>query len=815
MWFFDDDEEEERADEVPNEAEVFSTARWPFGGTGQPDDVPAPSGTACVQISNALSRSEGDVGEFSFSGAADTLPVLPGLFIDGVGVVPLPLCDDKAKKLIEACKTPFSKENDAVMDRNDGTSWQLQPERVQFQNHKWEEGVKRLSSVAADRLGYKNVKMQCMLQKMVVYGEGGHIAKHRNTEKQDGKLATMVVQLPSAYEGGDLLVYKGKDMQYRHDFGKLDGSAAYLPHYAVHYTDAEHALEKVTSGYRLVLVYSICLVPEMQYLLENNGMSLTEELTDAINRMEDGDDSFALLLSHEYSGIGIGEVGAGSLKGVDRARFQALQEANRSVSPEKKLHFLIAQLTLEIHYSGDGERNETWEERERVETMQWYSTSGRTYTSTDEVTELNFLNPGRESRSDMWKSHGNSSFEGGYDGEPVTKITVYSRSAIIAWPLGRSVANAFKFINKDAALCALQAQSTVDSTTLGEFMDRASTEIENNRGSWAWSRPNVSFGFCQELCKFVIDVGDAALVNTLFRKFLKHLYLGELLELLPYIIRITRKFPWAEIGDAVVGALDKRAEDTDGGEVVSNTNDFELNVLLRFVDGLEPGPAQHQLLKLAVNAASSLIDEVLCSSEYLDMLWQWLFHCGDDEAFTTVVNKFMTADPQLLSPVLTIISEHADDVGISTTDDTFVSLGSIAARRIGWLQGQIKEVARNFSWKMPNALFPSNPKIQAFLRGASETMTTKGIVNFNRITDARKYASRYTRDQSNCHASFTMEASGHGKNAFVTITKTKVWFEKQQAVVSAYQSELDELLERYGKVTGRAGRRMRKKARLE
>lgn len=33
-------------------------------------------------------------------------------------------------------------------------------------------------------------------------------------------IATLVVQLPSLHEGGDLVVYRGGDVRYRHDFGK-------------------------------------------------------------------------------------------------------------------------------------------------------------------------------------------------------------------------------------------------------------------------------------------------------------------------------------------------------------------------------------------------------------------------------------------------------------------------------------------------------------------------------------------------------------------------------------------------------------------
>ncbi|KAG6612798.1 uncharacterized protein IUM83_03445 [Phytophthora cinnamomi] len=94
---------------------------------------------------------------------------------------------------------------------------------------------------------YKGVPTQCLLYKLLVYGEGGHFVKHQDTEKEDGMVAALVVQMPNVHEGGDLVVYRRGEEKYRHDFGKSDGTAPYLPHYAVHYADAEHSLEQVTS----------------------------------------------------------------------------------------------------------------------------------------------------------------------------------------------------------------------------------------------------------------------------------------------------------------------------------------------------------------------------------------------------------------------------------------------------------------------------------------------------------------------------------------------------------------------------------------
>ncbi|KAK1943010.1 hypothetical protein P3T76_005647 [Phytophthora citrophthora] len=305
--------------------------KWPFGGEGEPNDIPVPDGVAAKQISEILALT--DPGEYTFGGCAKTLPQLPGLYVDGVGLVSSPLPPDQATALITQCqKSPYGHNMDTKMDENVRKSWQLSPDRVQINHPSWQPEFEKLTKTIADRLGYKGIQLQCLLYKLLVYEEGGHFLKHQDTEKEDGMIATLVIQPPSTHEGGDLVVYRNGEVSSRHNFGKSEGTAAYFNHYAVHYADAEHALEKVTKGYRLALVYSICLPAEMQSL-KRNPDTVVDDLVKAIRDMDVK--PFALLLSHEYTEKSIGELGCGALKGVDRARFRALEEANALVPSDK------------------------------------------------------------------------------------------------------------------------------------------------------------------------------------------------------------------------------------------------------------------------------------------------------------------------------------------------------------------------------------------------------------------------------------------------------------------------------------------------
>lgn len=138
-----------------------------------------------------------------------------------------------------------------------------------------------------------------------------------------------------------MVIWQSRVMKKRHSFGKSKGTAAILPHFAVRYRDTQCTMEKVTKGYQVVLVYSLCLPKAMHHreIIHDVPLSAT-----AITKMDTEDDSFALFLTHDYTDQNIESLGVGALNGVDSVRFHALVEANTFVSADHKLRFLMARL---------------------------------------------------------------------------------------------------------------------------------------------------------------------------------------------------------------------------------------------------------------------------------------------------------------------------------------------------------------------------------------------------------------------------------------------------------------------------------------
>lgn len=87
----------------------------------------------------------------------------------------------------------------------------------------------------------------------------------------------------------------------------------------------------------------------MRHLRRDSERTLGDDLAEAIGAMRAKHDSFALLLSHEYTKKSISDLGTGALKGVDSARFRALEAANSAVDGnDMKLRFFIAKLSFKV-----------------------------------------------------------------------------------------------------------------------------------------------------------------------------------------------------------------------------------------------------------------------------------------------------------------------------------------------------------------------------------------------------------------------------------------------------------------------------------
>ena len=169
---------------------------------------------------------------------ADKPLVLPGLEVESVGSIRLPLGKTRVRKLIKQCsQAPYGKGTETFVDTDVRRVWELDPAKFQLTNPQWDELVSSLTSEVQAALGLENRKLKAHLYKLLVYEEGGFFLPHRDGEKLDGMVATLVVSLPSVHKGGELIVsHEGQ----RQKIEFAGAAKEYELSYAAFYADCEH-----------------------------------------------------------------------------------------------------------------------------------------------------------------------------------------------------------------------------------------------------------------------------------------------------------------------------------------------------------------------------------------------------------------------------------------------------------------------------------------------------------------------------------------------------------------------------------------------
>lgn len=213
-----------------------------------------------------------------------------------------------------------------------------------MKNPAWKSALKKLVQQAAESLGVTPSLVAAELYKLLLYEEGGFFKKHRDTEKADGMFATLVAQLPSNFTGGSFVVSHGGESE---SFSLGAGSeAAYGCHFVCHYADCEHEIKKVESGHRLALIYSLCYSGPYKPSASDVGHT---SLSTVLQGLPADESMFFIPLEHQYTTASLARLGAGALKGSDRAKQNAIEIAGKG-----GWKTIVAQAERTDYESGDG-----------------------------------------------------------------------------------------------------------------------------------------------------------------------------------------------------------------------------------------------------------------------------------------------------------------------------------------------------------------------------------------------------------------------------------------------------------------------------
>lgn len=260
----------------------------------------------------------------TFAAGGEITTGIPSVIVEGVERIAYPLCAPQFAVLLNfASQAPFGKGTETVVDTTVRKVWQIESNLVTINPHWMSNSLPKIVAECCAKLGIDAAKMkvQAHLYKLLIYEEGGHFKKHKDTEKEPGMFGSLLIQLPAEHVGGALVVaHQGKAKRF--EFAKETGDRAY---YASFYTDCDHKLEPVTKGLRLVLAFNLVreMGPNAIALAppgEKDSKRFEDVLVTATKQWcsdEDAVEKLAYPLSHKYTHT---NMTFNDLKGVDSSK---------------------------------------------------------------------------------------------------------------------------------------------------------------------------------------------------------------------------------------------------------------------------------------------------------------------------------------------------------------------------------------------------------------------------------------------------------------------------------------------------------------
>ena len=258
--------------------------------------------------------------------AGDRVPIMPGLDVEGIGKVGLPLSKSQARALIRRCRqAPYGKGTQTLVDTDVRSVWEMDSAHFELANPKWGTLIKSILKEVQQNLGIEECKLSAHLYKLLVYEKGSFFLPHRDGERLDAMVATLIVALPSVHEGGELVV---RHESQEHEIAFPGAASGLELSYAAFYADCPHEVRPLCGGYRLCLVYNVTLAQRSRKkrLGAPSHGAVTARVAELLGTWREAGETekCVVTLEHLYTRDGLT---LDTLKGADRARAEVLFDA--------------------------------------------------------------------------------------------------------------------------------------------------------------------------------------------------------------------------------------------------------------------------------------------------------------------------------------------------------------------------------------------------------------------------------------------------------------------------------------------------------
>ncbi|KAJ6018151.1 hypothetical protein N7451_001530 [Penicillium sp. IBT 35674x] len=245
--------------------------------------------------------------------------------------------DDSLRQLVADCEpASFGRGQEDVMDPEYRKAGKLEPSRFATSFHFMDFGLHEIiENILAPPLDLENKiasrRIEAELYKLNVYsGPSGLFQKHVDTPRSKSQIGSLVVCLPSAFKGGNLIVrHNGKEIDFDWEHQSAD-----VIQWAALYSDCEHEIKTITEGDRITLTYNLYIAEPLEAdvpisLIDAKRLALYEELKSTLQNpgfMPKGG-VLGIFCSHAYphTASNVETLLPRGLKGADMTVYVALR----------------------------------------------------------------------------------------------------------------------------------------------------------------------------------------------------------------------------------------------------------------------------------------------------------------------------------------------------------------------------------------------------------------------------------------------------------------------------------------------------------
>lgn len=193
---------------------------------------------------------DGQSTHAKFCTRLELAPSVLAVAVDGVGTLRYPVGPKHARELIAlAAPASYGRGESTLTDPGVRNTWEVPKKLVHAQ---WAAGAFEtiLDSVRVGLGLPSEGALRAELHSVLVYEKGQFFLPHQDSEKHDDMIGTLVVTLPSRFQGGELVVKHGTATEVCAGSPEKISIAAF-------YGDCRHEVNRVRSGYRTTLTYNL------------------------------------------------------------------------------------------------------------------------------------------------------------------------------------------------------------------------------------------------------------------------------------------------------------------------------------------------------------------------------------------------------------------------------------------------------------------------------------------------------------------------------------------------------------------------------